>query len=79
MVVDVVVVVFPLELELDDEYPDGGVDVDRLGDILGALGDILLDDDDCRVRSAFRSICLRLGRGIGVGGRFLTGVNSMVG
>ena len=48
-------VVDSLELERDDEYPDGDVDA-RLGDILGALGDILLDDDDCRVRSAFRSI-----------------------
>ena len=71
-------VVDSLELELDDEYPDGDVDA-RLGDILGALGDILLDDEDCRVRSAFRSICPRLSRGIGVGGRILTGVNSMVG
>ena len=71
-------VVDSLELELDDEYPDEDGDA-RLGDILGALGDILLDDEDCRVRSAFRSICRRLGRGNGVGGRFLTGVNLMVG
>ena len=48
MVVDVVVVVDSLELELDDEYPDEDGDA-RFGDILGALGDILLDDEDCRV------------------------------
>ena len=71
-------VVDSLELELDDKYPDGDVDA-RLGDILDALGDILLDDDDCRARSAVWSICRRLGRGNGVGGRFLTGLNSTVG
>ena len=69
VVVDVVVVVDSLELELDDEYPDGD-----------AGGGVLLFDDDCeRVRSTLRSISRRLGRGNGVGGRFLTGLNSMVG
>jgi hypothetical protein len=66
MVVDVVVVVESLELELDDEYPDG----DNGG------GVSLLDDDFERVRSALRSMSRRLGLGNGVGGRFLTGLNS---
>ena len=67
-------VVDSLELELDDEYPDGD-----LGDILSALGDISMNDDDCdRVRSAFWSIWRRLSLGNGVGGRSLTGLNSMV-
>ena len=62
----VVVVVFPLEPELDEEYPDGD-----------AGGGVLLFDDDCvRVRSIVRSISRRLGRGNGVGGRSLTGLNS---
>ena len=66
---DVVVVVFPLELELDEEYPDGG-----------SGGGVVLFDDDCdRVRSIVRSISRRLGRGNGVGGRFLTGLNSIGG
>ena len=66
---DVVVVVDSLELELDEEYPDGD-----------AGGGVLLFDDDCvRVRSIVRSISRRLGRGNGVGGRFLTGLNSIVG
>ena len=64
-------VVDSLELELDDEYPDG--------DDGGGLGDRPLKDDCERVRSAFRSIWRRLGRGNGVGERFLTGLNSMVG
>ena len=63
MVVDVVVVVFPLELELEDEYPDG-----EFG------GGVLLFDDECdRARSALRRIIRRLGLGNGVGGRSLTG------
>ena len=66
MVVDVVVVVFPLELELDEEYPDG----DAGGGVL------LFDDDSARVRSILRRIIRRLGRGNGVGGRSLTGLNS---
>ena len=41
MVVDVVVVVFPLELELDEEYPEG----DSGGGVL------LFDDDRDRARS----------------------------
>ena len=62
-------VVFPLELELDEEYPDGD-----------AGGGVLLFDDDCeRVASILRSISRRFGRGNGVGGRFLTGLNSIVG
>ena len=65
-------VVDSLELELDDEYPDG--------DDGAGLSDRPRNDDDCeRVRSAFWSIWRRLGRGNGVGGRFLTGLNSMVG
>ncbi len=46
VVVDVVVVVDSLELELDDEYPEG----DDGG------GFLLFDDDFERVRSALRSI-----------------------
>ena len=66
---DVVVVVDSLELELDEEYPDGD-----------AGGGVLLFDDDCdRVTSIVRSILRRLGRGNGVVGRFLTGLNSIVG
>jgi len=66
VVVDVVVVVDSLELELDDAYPEGDVG-----------GGVLLLDDDCeRVRSTLWSISRRLGRGNGVGGRFLTGLNS---
>jgi hypothetical protein len=68
-VVDVVVVVDSLELELDEEYPDG----DAGGGVL------LLDDDLKSCRSALRRISRRLGLGNGVGGRFLTGLNSMVG
>ncbi len=60
------VIVDPLELELDEEYPDGDDG-----------GGVSLFDDDCeRARSALRSISRRLGRGNGVGGRFLTGLNS---
>jgi hypothetical protein len=66
VVVDVVVVVESLELELDDEYPDG----DNGG------GVSLFDDDFERTRSALRSMSRRLGLGNGVGGRFLTGLNS---
>ncbi len=59
-------VIDSLELELDDAYPEGDVG-----------GGVLLLDDDCeRVRSALRSISRRLGRGNGVGGRSLTGLNS---
>ena len=59
-------VVDSLELELDDAYPEGDVG-----------GGVLLLVDECeRVRSALRSISLRLGRGNGVGGRFSTGLNS---
>ena len=66
MIVDVVVIVFPLELELDEEYPDGD-----------AGGGVLLFDDDCdRARSTLRRIIRRLGLGNGVGGRSLTGLNS---
>ena len=66
MVVDVVVIVFPLELELDEEYPDGD-----------AGGGVLLFDDDLEsFRSTLRSISRRLGLGNGVGGRVLTGLNS---
>ena len=65
-------VVDSLELELDDEYPDGDVDA--------RLGDRSWNDEDCeRVISAFWSIWRRLGRGNGVGGRVLTSLNSMVG
>ena len=63
---DVVVVVFPLELELDEEYPDG----DAGG------GVVLLDEECARVRSTLRRIIRRLGLGNGVGGRSLTGLNS---
>ena len=66
MVVDVVVVVDSLELELDDEYPDG----DDGGGVW------LFDDDFEKARSALRSISRRLGLGNGVGGRSLTGLNS---
>ena len=59
-------VVESLELELDDEYP--------VGDSGGGV--LLLDDDFERARSALRSISRRLGLGNGVGGRFLTGLNS---
>ncbi len=59
MVVGVVVVVDSLELELDDEYPEG----DDGGGVW------LFDDDFERVRSALRSISRRLGLGNGVGGR----------
>ncbi len=55
-----------LELELDDEYPEG----DDGG------GFRLSDDDFERVRSTLRSISRRLGLGNGVGGRSLTGLNS---
>ncbi len=61
-------VVDSLELELDDEYPD---------EVVGGVG---LFDEDCeRVRSTVRSISRRLGLGNGVGGRFLTGLNSWFG
>ncbi len=55
-----------LELELDDEYPDG--------DAGGGVW--LFDDDFDRVRSALRRISRILGLGNGVGGRFLTDLNS---
>ncbi len=60
------VVVNLLELELDDEYPEGNE----------GGGVRLFDDDFERVRSALRSISRRLGLGNGVGGRSLTGLNS---
>ncbi len=59
-------VVDSLELELDDEYPDG--------DDGGGVS--LLDDDFERARSALRSISRRLGLGNGVGRRTSTGLNS---
>ena len=59
-------IVDPLELELDEEYPDG----DAGGGVL------LFDDDSARVRSILRRIIRRLGLGNGVGGRSLTGLNS---
>ncbi len=62
------VVVDSLELELDDEYPEG--------DAGGGVS--LFDDDFERVRSTLRSISRRLGCGNGVGGRCLTGLNSLV-
>ena len=55
-----------LELELDEEYPDG----DAGGGVL------LLDDDRDRARSTLRRIIRRLGLGNGVGARSLTGLNS---
>ncbi len=62
------VVVDSLELEFDDEYPDGD-----------AGGGVSRFDDECeRDRSTLRRISRRLGRGNGVGGRFLTGLNSLV-
>ena len=66
VVVDVVVVVDSLELELDEEYPDGD-----------AGGGVLLFDDDLEsFRSASRRISRRLGLVNDVGGRFLTDLNS---
>ncbi len=59
-------VVESFELELDDEYPVGD-----------SGGGVVLFDDECdRARSALRSISRRFGLGNGVGGRFLTGLNS---
>ncbi len=66
VMVAVVVVVDSLELELDEEYPDGDDG-----------GGVLLLDGDCeRVRSTLRRISRRLGFGNGVGGRSLTSLNS---
>jgi hypothetical protein len=66
VVVAVVVVVDSLELELDEEYPDG--------DAGGSV--VLFNEDFERVRSIVRRISRRLGLGNGVGGRSLTGLNS---
>jgi hypothetical protein len=65
MVAVVVVLVDSLELELDEEYPDG--------DAGGGGGVLLLDDDLERVRSIVRKISSTLAV-YGVGGRSLTGL-----
>ena len=58
-------VVDSLELELDEEYPDGDIG-----------GVVLSDLDFDRALSALRKIWQRLSFGNGVGGRSLTGLNS---
>ena len=58
-------VVDSLELELDEEYPDGDI---------GGVG--VRDFDVERALSALRRIWRRLSFGNGVGGRSLTGLNS---
>ncbi len=68
MIVAVVVVVDSLELELDEEYPDG--------DIVGGVRLLYGEADNVRSTVRKRKISLRLGFGAGVGGRSLTGLNS---